>query len=159
VVPALKNYVWVDRPVDMYKLIKDIEKEAKRREDLNAKKRILIIDDDPFSAQIVSEWLKNLYTVSTCADGMEGISWLVKNKVDLILLDYEMPVVDGPKVLEMLRMHSETAHIPVIFLTGIGTKESIRRVLSLKPQGYILKTTTRDDLIKNLEEFFEKQGK
>ena len=63
-----------------------------------------------------------------------------------------MPVVDGPQVLQMLREEPETANIPVIFLTGIGTKEAVQRVMALKPSGYILKTTTRDDLLIYLRE-------
>ena len=88
---------------------------------------------------------------------MQAITYLVQNAVDLILLDYEMPIVDGPQVLQMLRSEPMTAGIPVIFLTGIGTKESVARVMALKPQGYILKTTTRDELIEKLSAFFARQ--
>ena len=70
--------------------------------------------------------------------------------MDLILLDYEMPVVDGPQVLQMLRQEEETAHIPVLFLTGNGSREAVSRVMELKPDGYILKSTTRGDLLVNL---------
>ncbi len=156
-VPALKDYVWINRPIDMYKLTSEVVKEEKRRTALQSQKRILIIDDDPFYAKSVCEWLKNDYQMDMVADGMQGISFLMNNTVDLILLDYEMPVVDGPKILEMLRMHPDTSSIPVIFLTGIGTKESIARVMGLKPQGYILKTTTKGDLLNTLHSFFEKQ--
>ncbi|MCR5279908.1 MAG: response regulator [Lachnospiraceae bacterium] len=156
-VPALKDYPWINRPVDMYKLAYEVNKEEKRLVALQSQKRILIIDDDPFYAQMVCEWLKSDYQMEMVADGMQGITFLTNNQVDLILLDYEMPVVDGPKILEMLRMHPNTSSIPVIFLTGIGTKESIARVMGLKPQGYILKSTTREDLLKNLNAFFEKQ--
>ena len=51
----------------------------------------------------------------------------------------------------MLREVPETAAIPVIFLTGVGTKEAVQRVMALKPDGYVLKTTTRDDLLKYLK--------
>jgi CheY-like chemotaxis protein len=85
---------------------------------------------------------------------MQAITYLVNNRVDLILLDYEMPIVDGPQVLEMLRSESATKDIPVIFLTGVGTRESVTRVMALKPSGYILKTTTREDLRNKLKEFF-----
>ena len=82
---------------------------------------------------------------------MQAISFLLKvpegSKVDLILLDYEMPVVDGPQVLQMLRQDPATKDIPVVFLTGIGTKEAVSRVMALKPDGYILKSTTRADIL------------
>jgi DNA-binding NarL/FixJ family response regulator len=47
----------------------------------------------------------------------------------------------------MLRQDPATMHIPVIFLTGIGTKEAVSRVMALKPDGYILKSTTRADIL------------
>ena len=81
---------------------------------------------------------------------MQAIKFLLKRPVDLILLDYEMPIVDGPQVLQMLRQEPATEHIPVIFLTGVGTKEAVQRVMSLKPDGYILKSTSRDNLLKYL---------
>jgi len=86
--------------------------------------------------------------------GIQAIKWLAKNKVDLILLDYEMPVTSGPQVLEMLRNDPENANIPVMFLTGKGDKESVMKVLSLKPEGYFLKTIEKAELIKNLNDFF-----
>ena len=86
---------------------------------------------------------------------MQAISFLLKvpekEKVNLILLDYEMPIVDGPQVLQMLRQEPATANIPVVFLTGVGTREGVSRVMELKPDGYILKSTTRDDLLAFLD--------
>ena len=67
------------------------------------KKSVLIVDDDPQYLTLVREWLKSDYKVSMANSGLQAIKWLGKNKVDLILLDYEMPVTSGPQVLEMLR--------------------------------------------------------
>ena len=78
---------------------------------------------------------------------------------DLILLDYEMPVTPGPKVMEMLRSESTTKDIPVIFLTGKSDKESVVQVLNLKPEGYILKSVTQNELIEKIAEFFSKRLK
>lgn len=74
--------------------------------------------------------------------------------MDLILLDYEMPVTDGPQVLEMLRSDDETKSIPVIFLTGKDDKESVMSVLALKPEGYILKTSGKEEIENTLRTFF-----
>ncbi len=155
----LSDHEWVDRPIDMPKLERALQNEIENQRLKNKRKKILIIDDDAFYAQMIIKWLEKSYTVESVTDGMMGISWLAKNEVDLILLDYEMPVVDGPKILEMLRMHPDTSSIPVIFLTGVGTKESIARVMNLKPQGYILKSTTNEELNRTLDEFFSKQAK
>ena len=156
-VPALKDFPWFNRPLDMFRLMIEIQKEVKRYLDSKSRKRILIIDDDNFYARMVAEWLSGSYHAEVVSDAMEAISFIAKTKVDLILLDYEMPVVDGPKVLEMLRSHSDTSSIPVMFLTGIGTKESIARVMAFKPQGYILKSTTREELLLTLSNFFNKK--
>ena len=61
-----------------------------------------------------------------------------------------MPVVNGPQVLQMLRQDPATAGIPVIFLTGVDTRDAVARVMGLKPDGYILKSATREDLLNYL---------
>ena len=70
--------------------------------------------------------------------GMQAISFLMKKSVDLVLLDYEMPVTTGPQVLRMLRSEPDTANLPIVFLTGISDEESVKQVIALKPEGYIL---------------------
>ena len=66
-----------------------------------------------------------------------------------------MPVTPGPKVLEMIRSESSTSQTPVIFLTGKDDKESVTKVLSLKPQGYILKSVGKEKLLAQIADFFE----
>ncbi|MBP3231963.1 MAG: response regulator, partial [Anaerovibrio sp.] len=88
--------------------------------------------------------------VYSVKSGMDAITFLLKTPVDLILLDYEMPVVDGPQVFQMLRQEQSAKHIPVVFLTGVGTREGVERVMALKPDGYILKSTTRDSLLDSI---------
>ena len=155
-IPFVKSYPWMDRPIDNDELLKLIDKVADEEVAAGNKERILIVDDDPSYAKMIREWLKDRYQVDVVVGGMQAITFLFKNKVSLILLDYEMPVVDGPQVLQMLKEDNETADIPVIFLTGISTRESVTRVMALKPAGYILKSTTKADLIQNLSDFFAK---
>lgn len=83
--------------------------------------------------------------------------YIADNTPDLILLDYEMPVTSGPQVLEMIRSESRGDSIPVIFLTGKGERESVLKVLALKPDGYLLKSMERSKLLAAIDEFFEKQ--
>jgi CheY-like chemotaxis protein len=85
---------------------------------------------------------------------MQAITWLANNHPDLILLDYEMPVTSGPKVLEMIRSDVATADIPVMFLTGKGDKDSVIRVMQLRPVGYQLKSIDRATLRDNIAKFF-----
>ncbi len=119
------------------------------------KKRILIVDDDPVYLRTVSAWLADDYKVSAVNSGLRAIKWLGKNKVDLILLDHEMPVTSGPHILEMLRSDEETKDIPVMFLTGRGDRDSVMKVLDLHPEAYLLKTISKDELLENLENYFK----
>jgi len=68
-----------------------------------------------------------------------------------------MPVTSGPQVLEMLRSDEDTRNIPVIFLTGKGDKQSVMAVVALKPEGYLLKSIEKEELLDNLEKFFMKR--
>ena len=166
--PLTKDFIWLDKPVDNDTLKHEVERAINTPlaaiaapagspislvQPMSATpvtggvKNILIVDDDPAYAGMVKAWIKDFYHVDIVTAGVQAITFLAKKKVDLILLDYEMPVVDGPQVLQMLRQEEETAHIPVIFLTGVSTKEGVQRVMALKPDGYLLKSTTREDLL------------
>lgn len=153
-VPGDVIYKTFIRPIDNGEFIKTVTELFKKIEAGDFKKSILIVDDDPNYLGLVREWLKGTYKVSMANSGLQAIKWLGKNKADLILLDYEMPVTSGPQVLEMLRSDEETKNIPVIFLTGRGDKESVMAVLSLKPDGYFLKSITREDLMGKLADYF-----
>lgn len=159
-IPKLKKYPWINRPIDMKALEDALVQEMEREEIPERKKRILIVDDDPSYAKMIREWIKTDYRVDIVTAGMQAITFLLKvpedDRIDMILLDYEMPVVDGPQVLQMLRQESATADIPVVFLTGNGKREAVSRVMALKPEGYILKSTSRADLLDFLEKKFYK---
>ncbi|MCR4851317.1 MAG: response regulator [Lachnospiraceae bacterium] len=142
------------RPLDNEAYIETVTDYFEKISSGEFKKSILIVDDDPNYLGLVREWLKADYKVSMASSGLQAIKWLGKNKADLILLDYEMPVTDGPQVLEMLRSDSDTRDIPVIFLTGKSDKQSVMAVVALKPEGYFLKNIERNDLLGKLSEFF-----
>ncbi len=153
-VPPDIIYKTFPRPVDNDKFAEAVAEYFHKIEAGDFKKSILVVDDNPEYLSLVREWLKGTYNVSMATSGLQAIKWLGKNKVDLILLDYEMPVTSGPQVLEMLRSDSETCSIPVMFLTGRGDKDSVVSVLELKPEGYFLKTIQKDELLEKLHEFF-----
>ena len=154
--PLLNKYKWLDRPIDINLIGQIVKDEINKTSNTEDKKKILIVDDDPSYARMVREWIKDDYNVGIVTAGMQAITYLMKNKVDLILLDYEMPVVDGPQVLQMLRQEPTLEKIPVVFLTGVGSREGVSRVLELKPNGYILKSTTREELLNSLKAQFDK---
>ena len=126
----------------------------------NAKKHILVVDDDPTMLRTLKLWLSDKYRVYMANSGMNAISLLAKKPVDLILLDYEMPVANGPQVLSMIRSEATTKDTPVMFLTAKNDKESVMSVMDLKPEKYLLKTMPPEQLLKNIDDFFEaRKGK
>ncbi|MCR4590416.1 MAG: response regulator [Lachnospiraceae bacterium] len=156
--PGNLIYKTFNRPLNNDDYVKTVSELFGKIEAGEYKKSILIVDDDPTYMGLVREWLKDEFRVSMANSGLQAIKWLGKNHVDLILLDHEMPVTSGPQVLEMLRSDEDTRSIPVIFLTGKGDKESVMQVVALKPEGYLLKTIDRAELLSNLRNFF-KTGK
>ena len=153
-IPADMIYKAFTRPLDNEEYVKTVTDLYKKVESGEFRKSVLIVDDDPSYLNLVRDWLKGTYKVAMANSGLQAIKWLGKNKVDLILLDHEMPVTTGPQVLEMLRSDEETKSIPVIFLTGKSDKESVMAVVALKPEGYFLKTIQKDELLQKLADFF-----
>jgi CheY-like chemotaxis protein len=150
--PIFGNCEWVDRPVDMKLLAAAVEKALTSDGQPKVRKHILIVDNDPAYASMVRTWIKEFYDVDILTAGKQTLSFLIKKKVDLVLLDYEMPVMNGPQVLQMLRQELSEVLPPIVFLTGVSTPEEVKKVLSLKPDGYVLKSKTREQLLEYLAE-------
>lgn len=123
----------------------------------HTKKKVLVVDDSGAMLRNVKGWLEDRYQVILANSGTMAIKYLSTNRPDLVLLDYEMPVINGKQVLEMIRSESEFSNIPVMFLTSKNDKESIQQVLSLKPEGYILKTTSPEQIVQMIDDFFVKR--
>lgn len=155
IIPETMILEWFKRPMDMNAFLKCLQDYVKNNTGANKKKNILIVDDDIAYVRLVYEWLKNDYHVGMATSGIQAISWLTRNKADLVLLDYEMPVVNGPQVYEMLKSDGETDSIPVMFLTGKGDKESVMSVVSLNPVDYLLKTIEKNELLEKLAIYFK----
>ena len=153
-IPDKYIHEFFKRPLDMDHFLNEVEKYTDDQSKQARKKSILIVDDDVAYMSIIMEWLKDVYRVSMVNSGMQAITWLATNQADLILLDYEMPITSGPQVLEMIKSDPAYSGVPVMFLTGKGDKESIMKVLALKPAGYLLKTVQRNDLRDTLGKFF-----
>lgn len=113
----------------------------------NPRKHILIVDDDVQMQKTIKHHLEENYDIATAISGKIALRFIQKKHTDLILLDYEMPEMNGSEVLEQIRSNPETKNIPVIFLTGIAEREKIEKALSLNPQGYILKPTDKNTLL------------
>lgn len=146
------------RPFRMENVIDRLEMEVMNVERLSAARCIMIIDDDPLMLQTFKEMLQSNYRVYTANSGMNALQMLVNTNVDLILLDYEMPVIKGPQILEMLRSEAHTKDIPVMFLTSKNDRDSIIQVMNLNPVNYLLKSLPQSEICGKIREYFEQQG-
>lgn len=114
-------------------------------------KRILLIDDCMIQLQVLNGLLKDSYEVIMASSGVDGVSIARKKKPDLIIMDYDMPVISGKETLGRLREHAETKNIPTIFLTGVDERKEIEAVLRLQPQGYLLKPVRKERLFETIQ--------
>ena len=144
------------RPINVAEVVESILNYEKKFGKQN-KKKILVVDDSGAMLRSVKGWLEEQYQVILANSGAMAIKYLAMNRPDLVLLEYEMPVVDGKQVLEMIRSEHEFADIPVIFLTSKGDRESVMKVMSLKPEGYLLKTMEPAQIIQAVNDCFEKR--
>ncbi len=141
-------------PLDASNAISEIERYLTRKES-PGRKKILIVDDSSTIRLGMKRLLTSDYEVSDVSSGVAAIRAITLDKPDLVLLDYEMPVCDGRHVLEMLRSEKEFADIPVIFLTTRDDHESVKKVLALKANGYLLKYLKPTEIKKRIDEFFK----
>ncbi len=121
----------------------------------NTQKKILVVDDSGPMLRMIKGWLEDRYSVFPVNSAAMAIKYLATNRPDLVLLDYEMPVVDGKQVLEMIRTETDFTDIPVMFLTKKDDQESIRNVAELRPEGYLLKSMEPAQIVKAVDDFFE----
>ena len=158
-IPAESITARFEKPLRIKEFISRLDKlNAAPDEEPGLPRQILLVDDDADYLKIVSRWLSGQYRVFAVSSGVQAISFLASNRPDLILLDYSMPVTSGPQVLEMIRSEKDMKDTPVFFLTGKDDRESVNRVLELKPDGYILKSVGKISLLERLEEFFAGQS-
>jgi CheY-like chemotaxis protein len=125
---------------------------VERQPELPGRHRVLVIDDATIVHKTIKAYLNPEYEVATAISGKVALRFLMAKDVSLILLDYEMPEMDGPAVLTKIRENPELADIPVVFLTGINDVDKIKSALALKPQGYLLKPVDAKALMNKMHE-------
>ena len=84
-----------------------------------------------------------------------ALEFLDMHPIDLVLLDYKMPTMDGPKVLEAIRSDERLSDLPVIFLTANNDRQSVMNAMQFKPDGYILKTKSPEEIKQAVKDFFK----
>ncbi len=116
------------------------------------KSRVLLVDDSPLFLRQAKAMLEEKYDVSVANSAEKAILMLEKVNPSVILLDYEMPYVNGKELFATIRKMPQYALTPVLFLTAVADREHIRDVLMLRPDGYILKPVSKTELLKRVAE-------
>lgn len=144
------------RPIDAGEMAEYLNEFINEHRGLK-KKKILVVDDSGTMLRNVKNWLEQKYQVILANSATMALKYLALSKPDLILLDYEMPICDGKQLMKMLRDDDDFSKVPIFFLTGKNDRQSIAQVTVLRPEGYLLKTLPPEQIIKAIDDFFEKQ--
>jgi two-component system, response regulator len=102
--------------------------------------RIAIIEDDPVISQMYRmKFEADNFEVQLASDGKLGVSLVESFAPDIILLDLQMPTMDGAEALTQIRSHDWGKKIPVIILTNLGEEEAPKSIRGLGIHSYIVK--------------------
>ena len=150
------------RPVNIVDITNSILKalggfDSAQSQATDVRKRILVVDDNTTFLYAIQSWLKIEFKVDLVTSAMDAIKYLSTNSPDLLLLDYEMPVMDGCELLSLMKNDPNAPQVPVVFLTGKNDIDSVKRVVSLNADGYLLKSLPPEDILNSVREFAYKE--
>ncbi len=115
-------------------------------------RRILVVDDDSMNLVRTKMILGKYYDVLFAESGEEALDKLKSEKVDLVLLDIEMPRMNGIETFERMDI---PADIPVIFLTASGDEEDVKSAIKLGAVNYLKKPFQPHELMRRVAKEFE----
>jgi len=138
----------VEREKKMLKLFKSKSK--------TARVRILLVDDEPDLVDTIQCRLQaNSFDVITASNGKEGLEKAAKEKPDIILLDKNMPIMNGHEMLEQIRKRPETKDIPVIMCTALCEAQDIAAASVYGIADYVTKPFDCTELVEKITNALE----
>lgn len=120
---------------------------------------ILVVEDSPTMRQLIVFALKRLKDVSVteASDGVDGLKKLSNNKFDLMIADINMPIMDGLKLVSLVRQDAKYKSMPIIIVTTEGAEEDKKRGLTLGANAYLTKPVQTTQLIATVKELLKIQ--
>lgn len=119
-------------------------------------KTILVVDDEEMNLKIVEFILSaQKHKVLKAKSGIEAVDILATKKVDLILLDIEMPVLDGFHTFELIKQNELNKDVPVIFLTASSARSVVMKAIQMGAVDYMKKPFLPEDLQEHVAKVFE----
>jgi two-component system chemotaxis response regulator CheY len=114
----------------------------------------LVVDDSPTMRQLITFSLKRMRgcKVVEAVDGVDALKKLQTFHIDMILVDINMPVMDGLKLVSLVRQDPKVKHLPVIIITTEGAEEDRSRGLALGANAYIVKPIQSSHLVKTISD-------
>jgi two-component system chemotaxis response regulator CheY len=106
-----------------------------------SRRRILIVEDSPTMRQLLAFALKRLKDaeIVEASDGMDGLRKVTSDHFDLALIDINMPVMDGLKLISLIRSEDSLKEMPIVVITTEGATEDRERALALGADEYLTK--------------------
>ena len=119
-----------------------------------ARFRCLIVDDSPTMRQLIVFALKRVpeLDIVEASDGVDALKKLPGQKIDLVLTDINMPIMDGLKLVSLLKSNPVYQEIPVVIITTEGAAEDRDKGLALGARAYIPKPIQTNNLLKVVRE-------
>jgi two-component system chemotaxis response regulator CheY len=105
------------------------------------RRQILIVEDSPTMRQLLTFALRRLKNVDIveAVDGMDGLRKISSDHFDLALIDINMPVMDGLKLIRLIRSEDGSKDVPIVVITTEGAREDRERALGLGADEYLTK--------------------
>ena len=122
--------------------------------------RFLVVEDSPTMRQLISFSLKRFKgcTIVEAVDGVDALKKLQTEEVDMILTDINMPVMDGLKLVSLVRQNPKTRELPIVIITTEGAQEDRERGLALGANAYICKPIQSSHLTQVINDLLDKQN-
>ena len=142
------------RPTDSKEISNGLEELIKEAQERQEKKRILIIDDDPEFLRRTQETIQKHYKTFMATSATAGTMVLAKHKVDLILVNYMIPVINGIQFAKSLKLEDKTRDIPFIILNSTKNINIITESMKEGAVTCIQKNNVEKELITALSDYF-----
>ncbi len=116
---------------------------------------ILVVEDSPTMRQLISFAIKRIQNshVVEATDGVDALKKLSSEKIDLIIADINMPVMDGLKLVSLVRGNPVFKDIPIIMVTTEGAEEDRKRAIAIGANAYLPKPIQTQELLKLVTTF------
>jgi two-component system, chemotaxis family, chemotaxis protein CheY len=117
----------------------------------------LVVEDSPTMRQLIVFALRRLKTlrVTEADDGVDALKKLQGGKFDILITDINMPIMDGLKLVSMVRKDANHKDIPIVIITTEGAQEDRERALALGANAYITKPIQAPQVIETVKELLK----